>query len=177
MTDDDQLEKTRQQAVLANPEGCTLEQLVTALDTLDDDERLAWLEENPEVYEELDGPWSEMLEAVVDALTNGFRMELRERLEVEIDTGIYENTSIHTPDGETHPAGEVYLWAKCLDGRYNADIKERNVPPVVDLEECDLEIHSDDGVPLLRAAIVDEPNETLGNSLCLKLEPAGPADD
>ena len=172
MTDDDrdELEATRQQAVLANPEGCDVAQLKAALDTLDDEERLAWLEENPDVYEELDGPWSEILKAFVEALDEGIEGN-RQRLEVEIDTGIYENTAIHTPDGETHPAGDVYLWAKCLDGRYNADIKERNVPPGVELEECELEIHSDNGVPLLRAAIVDEPNETLGDSLCLKLDP------
>ena len=54
--DRDQLEETRQQAVLANPKGCSVEQLKTVLDTLHDDERLVWFEEHPEVYEELEGP-------------------------------------------------------------------------------------------------------------------------
>ena len=70
ITNDDHnlLEDTRQQAVLANPGGCSVEQLKTALDTLDDDERLAWLEEPPEVYEEFEGAWSEVLKAFVEAL-------------------------------------------------------------------------------------------------------------
>jgi hypothetical protein len=73
MADDDHdpLEKTRQQAVLANPDGCSVEQLKDAPDTPDDDERIAWLEDNPEVYEDLEGPWSEVLESLVEALDEG----------------------------------------------------------------------------------------------------------
>lgn len=73
MTNDDrdQFEETRQQAVLANPEGCSVEQLKIALDTLDDDERIAWLEDNPEAYEEFEGPWSGVLDAFVKAPDKG----------------------------------------------------------------------------------------------------------
>lgn len=169
--DHDELDNVSPQAVLEDPKGCTVGQLEAALDTLDDDERRGWFDDHPNVYEDLVGPWSNILDGIVKVLRQ--EQGNRQRLEFEIDEGIYQNTTIHTSNGETHPAGEVYLWAKHLDGTYNVDIKQRSVPSEVDLEECELEIRSDNGVPLLRGVIVDEPNETLGNSLCLKLDPSG----
>ena len=38
-------------------------EFITALDMLDN-ERLAWLEDNPEVDEEIEGRWSEILEGI-----------------------------------------------------------------------------------------------------------------
>ncbi|NKE36567.1 hypothetical protein GWG54_12200 [Natronococcus sp. JC468] len=174
--DRDELDSVRPQAVLEDPKGCTIAQLEVALDTLGDNERRAWLEDHPKVSEDLGGPWSKILEGSVKTLSQEHG-DHRQRHEFEIDEGIYQNTTIHTPEGETHPVGEVYLWAKCFDGTYNANLKQRNGLPEVDLEGCELELRSTDGVQLLRATITDESDETLRNSLYLKLGPNNPAEN
>lgn len=89
--------------------------------------------DHPNVYEDLVGPWSNILDGIVKVLRQ--EQGNRQHLEFEIDKGIYQNTTIHAPEGEAHPAGDVYLWAKCFDGTYNIDIKQHNVPSEVDLEE------------------------------------------
>ncbi|ELY54987.1 hypothetical protein C491_17404 [Natronococcus amylolyticus DSM 10524] len=43
-------------------------------------------------------------------------------------------------------------------------------------DRLELEIRSDNGVPLLWTPVVDEPTETLDNSLYLTLDSGGPAE-
>ena len=94
----------------------------------------------------------------------------RGRLEFTPDEGIYQNAALVTPDGE-YPAGEVYFWSTTFKGEHLVDIRERNVPPGVDLEQCRLEIRNSDGVVILAGDVLngDDPPQTVGESLCLKI--------
>ncbi|MFC6763666.1 hypothetical protein [Natrinema soli] len=168
--DDHDLVKARQQAVLENPDGCSVTQLTAALATLDDDEQEAWLEDHPEIHERLKSPFGKVVEGLAEVLSEDPLQT--QYLEFTIDERIYQNAVIHTRDGETHPLDHVYLWMAFPDGTYTANIKQNNVPPEVDLQECQVGICSDEGIPLLRAPVVSEPTEPAHDVLCVKLDPS-----
>lgn len=110
----------------------------------------------------------EALQELFESIPDEAWMRHRERVQFEPDIGIYDNALLYTPDGEV-PAGEVHYWATRSDGCHLVDVRERNIPPSVDLAECRLEIRNGDGVPILAGDVVDEPNETIEGVYCLKL--------
>lgn len=112
------------------------------------------------------------LRAIVDEIDDELLEPHAERVTFTPETGIYEQATLTTPDGEV-PAGEVYYWSTRSDGCHLVDIRQRNVPPGVDLAECSIEIRNDDGVPILAGDVVDEPPETIGEAYCLKVRPPG----
>lgn len=179
MTDDlDNLRSVRHQAVLGNPDGVELSSIMDALDTLDVDERMAWLDEHPEIDEEIHSIWHETVEGFIDALSTSPDVtydECEESVEFGLDKGRYENTVLQAPDGERHDAGVLYFWATKFGGKMLIDIRERNIPDHVELVGSRLELRNDDSILLLAGEIVEEGGRTadewLTNNQTVVLDP------
>lgn len=175
-----QLDSVRRQAILANPEGVQTATILAALDRLDEDEANAWLDEHPDVREQLTNQFAAALEAmsdIVESIPDEAIEQYNQRVEFALDEGNYENTVLETPDGDRHDAGLINFWATDYYGQKLIDIRERNIPEDVDLVGSHVEIRNDDGILLLAGEIVEEGGRMAGdgiiNNQTVVVEPVG----
>jgi hypothetical protein len=181
-TDDSEqdLERARRQAILANPEGVDLPTIMDALDTLDDDQFEQWVDEHPEVRARVRARWQDMfdtLQELFETLPDEAKAEYNQRLELSIDNGLYNNTTLETAGGERYPAGLLSVWGTTFDGQRNIDIRERNIPDGVELVGSRIEIRNADGILLLAGEISKKGGRMAGegiiNTQTVLLEPDG----
>jgi hypothetical protein len=169
-TDDSEqdLESARRQAILANPDGVELPKIMNALDTLEDDQFEQLVDEHPEVRAQVRARWHDVfdtLQELFESMPDETIEAYNQRLEFDLDDGLYGNTTFETPAGERHPAGLLSVWGTTFDGQYNIDIRERNIPDDIELASSRIEIRNDDGILLLAGEIVKKGGRMAGEGI------------
>jgi hypothetical protein len=162
------LERARRQAILANPEGVELPTIMDALDTLEDDQSDQWVDEHPEVRAHGRARWHDVfdtLQEIFESIPDEAIEAYNQRLELSIDNGLYDNTTLETAAGERHPAGLLSVWGTTFDGQKNIDIRERNISDGVELVGSRIEIRNDDGILLLAGEISEKGGRMAGEGI------------
>lgn len=182
-TDDTEqrLERARRQAILANPDGVELPKIMNALDTLEDNQFDQWLDEHPEVRAQARARIKDVFDAlqeIFESMPDEAIEAYNQRVEFDLDEGLYENTIFETSDGERYPAGLISFWGTSqFDGTKLLDIRERNIPDGVELVGSRIEIRNGDGILLLAGEIIKEGGRMAGegiiNNQTVVLEPDG----
>jgi hypothetical protein len=114
----------------------------------DPDEREFTIGESIEIWEGLADNIMELADSIREERSKG--------IEYGIEQRVYEDALLDTPK-ESIELSQAYYWSETIDGEYNIDIPDEEIPEGVDLEECRLSIFSEGGIPLLAGEI-----ETVG---------------
>lgn len=112
---------------------------------------------------------------MIDALPDDWEEKHRERIEFEVDGGIYERTELRTPEGGTFLLGPARVWDAGLNRRKrNVDIKIDRTPEHLrdsGLRDCELTIYSESGIPLLTGPLKDDGNRQDGlGTICVAIQ-------
>lgn len=114
------------------------------------------------------------MRAMMDALPDDWEEKHRERIEYEVDGGIYD-AELHTPDGGSFILDPARVWDPGLGRRKrNVDIRISQTPEHLrdsGLGNCELTIYSQSGVPLLSGPLKDDGNRQDGlGSICVAIQ-------
>lgn len=119
--------------------------------------------------------WRQVLEtlaSMIDNLPDDAIEQHRERIEFDIDEGLYQQAKLHTPDGGEFVVGPAHVWGSGYPpNKQNVDIPIRRVPERLrdsGLGECSLTISNNAGIPLVSGPLKDDGNRQDGlGTICV----------